>query len=157
MIFPNLLSSKHTYVAKPMQQVPKVRGVDMTPEQIDAIKRIVYSEVSNRPEDKKDLETRVLLNTAINRVGAYNKRGSKKTLKDVFEMPNQYQGFGTRLYKEYDKPRNVLEQQRKAQIDAIVNRLVAEGEQFKDNTEGAYYYKHVGDKIYYDANRPLFQ
>lgn len=136
----------------------RVRGQTFTEPDVDQLKRIIYSEVSNRPPDKQELEARILFNTAVNRMAAYNTKGQPRTLSGVLTAPNQYQGYNSPLYKQYDSPADSLSAKRKAQLDSITNKMIGEvsSGQFKDNTSGAYYYKHKDDKIYYDDKKPLF-
>lgn len=143
---------------RPQPIVEAKRNVPLSQDDINELRRIVFSEVSNRSVDKQDLETRVLLNTALNRVAENRKRGTHLTLRDVLTQPNQYQGYGTTLYKAYDRPHDVLTKERKRRLDAIIDNMVKEIEEgrFEDNTGGAFFYVHKGDKIYYD-NKPLFR
>lgn len=142
------------------QKIYNVRGAVLQAPDIDEARRIVFSEISNRAPEKQELETRILLNTAINRLNAYKAKGQDVTLTDVLRMKNQYQGYGTNQYKLYsEQATDTPTQKKKEQVDAIINRLLAEIEAgtFQDNTNGAFYYSHKGDKIYYDDRRPLFR
>lgn len=134
------------------------RGQTFGDPDVNQLKQIVYSEVSNRPKDKQELEARILFNTALNRMAESHRVGKSRTLTDVLTAPNQYQGYNSPLYKTYNAPSDALNLKRKEQLDGITDKLVSEvkGGTFADNTNGAFYYKHKGDKIYYDDKRPLF-
>lgn len=135
-----------------------VRGVELSDEDVAELRKIVYSEVSNRPKDKKDLEARILFNTALNRIAENRKKGKELTLAEVLKQPNQYQGYNTPLYQEYNRPKDFLSKTRQQQVDEVVNGMLADVDagKFEDNTNGAFYYQHKGDKIYYDDEKPLF-
>lgn len=143
----------------PAQYNLKDRGVQISDADINAFRPLLYGEVSNRTPDKQALEANVILNTALNRVRAFNEKGQKKTLSDVLAMPNQYQAFGGKQYNAYSNPPDAVSAAKKKQIDAIIDTIhqqIKTG-RYDDNTEGAYYYAHGKDgKIAYDNLRPLF-
>lgn len=152
--------SKTTYTAPVEPKTYTVRGVTFTDKDLEEAKRIIFSEISNRPADKQELEARVLMNTAINRAVEYSKKGKNVSLTEVFQQPNQYQGYNSPQYKLYsDQSANVLDAAKKSSISTITSKLQKEIEsgQFQDNTNGAFYYQHKGDKIYYDDRKPLFR
>lgn len=156
-----LFSGNSTTYTKPEEQQAAVydaRGVKFSDPEVDQLKRIIFSEVSNREPAKQELEARVLFNTAINRAKAYQDKGQQRSLTEVLTQPNQYQGYNSSLYKRYDAPGDAPTTQRKKQVEDITNKLIGEVQSgtFQDNTNGAYYYKHKGDRIYYDDSRPLF-
>jgi len=137
--------------------VESTRGVTVSPDDVRALLPIVYGEISNRSPKKQELEARVILNTALNRVKEYAKHGVKKTLKEVLEQPNQYQAFGGKQYKHYNATTTDSDAKH-ATVDQIVNKLVQEMQSgnFADNTNGAYYYVHKGNgSIEYDNKKPL--
>jgi hypothetical protein len=137
----------------------KDRNVQITEKDLDAMRPLLYGEISNRTPDKQELESHVIMNTALNRLKEYNARGQKKTLSDVVAMPNQYQAYGGPQYTNYFNPPDPVALAKKQQVDMIVDRIrdkIKKGE-FVDNTEGAYYYVHEKDgKIKYDNLRKLF-
>lgn len=137
----------------------KDRNVQLTDNDFEAMKPLLYGEVSNRTPDKQALEANVILNTVLNRMGEYRKRGKNKSLEEVISMPNQYQAYGGPQYKEYHAPSNPISAAKRKQIDAIVDAIkesVKRGEHV-DNTGGAYYYVHEKDgKIRYDNKKKLF-
>lgn len=134
-------------------------GVEISPEDEMELRKIVQSEVSNRGPKEIDLETDVLFNTAVNRVKAYREKGQDVKLVDVFRMPNQYQGYNTPLYKAYGTATTTLDKARQKKVDDSVNRVISQINDgtYKDVTNGAFYYQHKGDKIYYDDRKPLFK
>ena len=143
----------------PAQYHLKDRGVSVTDADIEAIRPVVYGEVSNRTPDKQALESHVIINTALNRVKEYNARGQKKSLSDVIAMPNQYQAYGGKQYQEYGNPSDPVALAKKKQIDLILDQIAEQirSGQYEDNTGGAYFYVHNPDQtISYDNKRPLF-
>lgn len=143
----------------PVQYELKDRGVSVSDEDLKAVRPLIYGEVSNRTPDKQALEANVILNTALNRVKEYGARGQKKTLRDVIAMPNQYQAYGGKQYKEYHAPSDPVALAKKKQVDAIIDEISKQIQagKYVDNTEGAYYYVHNPDStITYDNKRPLF-
>ncbi len=143
----------------PSQYSLKDRGVNISDADINAFRPILYGEVSNRTPDKQALEANVILNTALNRVKEYNMKGKKVSLSDVFAMPNQYQAYGGKQYKEYSNPSNVVSAAKKKQIDSIADDIFNQIKQgkYSDNTQGSYYYVHNPDgSINFDSKRPLF-
>ena len=137
----------------------KDRGVQITDEDIQAIRPLLYGELSNRTPEKQMLEANVILNTALNRMKAYESKGIKKSLAEVVAMPNQYQAYGSPQYKQYANPKDAPSLAKKKQVDAIVDTLhgkIRSGV-YPDTTNGAYYYIHNPDRtITYDDKKPLF-
>jgi hypothetical protein len=163
-LFINLIPAAHmSYTApetpKSQPELASVRGVNINKADFDNYARpVIYGEVTNRP-DKKDLESRVILNTAINRISAYKTKGKDRSLADVLSQPNQYQAYNGPQYNLYKSGGgNSLDKRKKEEVDRTLNDIWNEMKKgdFTDNTAGAYYYQHEGDKIYYDNKRPLF-
>lgn len=146
----------------PASQGLNVRGLSVNPADItNEFAPVLFGEVSNRTADKKELEARVILNTALNRMEAYAKRGTPKTLAEVLSMENQYQAYGGEQYNLYKAGTSTtLDTAKKQEVDQIIQKLIQEGKAgaFADNTEGSYYYVHNPDgSIKYDNKRPLFK
>lgn len=138
----------------------KNRGVDITDDDLSAIRPLIYGEVSNRDISKKELEANVIFNTAINRAREYSARNQPKTISEIIAMPNQYQAYGGKQYNLYNAPSNDLEKQKKIEVDMIIDKIAEQirNGTYDDNTEGAYYYIHTPDgKIQYDNKRKLFK
>lgn len=158
--FKSLFGGNTEATSTPAQQMKtyNVRGVQISEPEVNELKKIIFSEVSNREPAKQELEARVLFNTAINRAKAYQEAGKPRSLEDILTQPNQYQGYNSPLYKKYGQAADVLTSKRQTQVDDITDKMLGEVDQgtFKDTTNGAYYYQHKGDKIYYDDKRPLF-
>lgn len=152
------------YTAPPAPKVNeyhlKDRNVKLTDSDFEAMRPLIYGEISNRAPDKQAMESDVIFNTAINRVKAYSERGKNKTLADVVAMPNQYQAYNGPQYQEYHNPSNPVSAAKKKQVDLIVDNIrekIKNGE-YVDSTEGAYYYIHEKDgKIKYDNLKKLFK
>lgn len=158
------LSNFYVPTAQAAKPVPtsyqlKDRGATITDDDIEAFRPILYGEASNRNLDKKILEGDVIFNTALNRQKEYARKGQNKTIAEILAMPNQYQAYNSPQYKEYHNPVLPLSVKKKKEIDGIVEGIknrVKSG-QFKDNTQGAYFYTHnPDDTITYD-NKPLFK
>lgn len=135
------------------------RGATLTDADIEAFRPLLYGEVSNRNYDKKRLEGDVIFNTALNRQKEYARYGQNKTIAEILAMPNQYQAYGGPQYKEYASSTNPISAAKKKEVDAIVDEIKkkVQGGDFKDNTQGAYYYIHNPDtSITYDNAKPLF-
>lgn len=147
-------------MATPSRYTIKDRGIDITDEDLKAVRPLVYGEISNRNRAKKELEANVILNTALNRVRAYKDRGQPKTLAEVLSMPNQYQAYGGKQYNSYYNPPDPVAMAKKQEVDAILDAIAQQirtGD-YADNTEGAYYYIHNPDQsITYDNKRKLFK
>lgn len=122
---------------------------------------IVFGEVSNRPAEKQELEARVILTTALNRMKAHKERGREKSLDDILTEPNQYQAYKGEQYNIHRTgSSSASDAQKKQATDAIVAKLLEEvrGGTFKPLSERAYYYQHAPDgTIRYDDTRPLFK
>ena len=130
------------------------RGIDLSDDDIDELKHVLYSEIGNRSQEKRSLEADVVINTALNRVTENRSKGrGPQTLKEVLRQDNQYQGLGT---KQYEISKSGKGEARKNEaIDAALARLKS-GE-LEDNTNGAFYYIHNDDgTITYDDTRPLY-
>ena len=137
----------------------KNRGATVTDADIEALKPILYGEVSNRDFSKKTLEANVIFNTVLNRQKEYARKGQNKTISEILAMPNQYQAYNSPQYKEYSNPVLPLSIAKKKEIDMItksIHEQVKKGA-FLDNTQGAYYYTHKKDNsIMYDNEKQLF-
>ena len=102
----------------------------------------------------------MIFNTTLNRQREYAKYGQNRTIAEIIAMPEQYKAINGPQYKEYSTATNTLSIAKKKEVDAIVDAIkerVKRGN-FKDNTEGAYYYSHnkKDDSITYDNITPLF-
>lgn len=154
----------YTAAPQPVAPAPSVyslknRGVNITDDDFNSVRPLIYGEVSNRTPDKQELESNVILNTALNRMREYSARGQNKTLSDVISMPNQYQAYGGKQYQAYSNATDTPSLSKKKQIDMILDRIktqIQSGE-YPDNTQGSYFYIHNDDgTITYDNKRPLF-
>jgi len=135
------------------------RGVQISDADMQAMRPLLYGELSNRSPDKQNLEANVILNTALNRMKAYAANGQPKTLAQVVAMPNQYQAYGSSQYNQYANPPDAPSIAKKGQVDSIVNNIYGQikSGQYPDNTNGAYYYSHNKDgSITYDDTKKLF-
>lgn len=131
------------------------RGITLDDEDVAELRHILYSEIGNRSQDKRGLEARVVVNTALNRLAENRRRGrGPQTLAKVLREKNQYQGYGTKQYKLSKEGRG--DPDKNEAIDAVLTELGSG--QFADNTNGAFYYIHNDDEtITYDDARPLYK
>lgn len=148
--------------AMPDVEIANTRGVSIDKRQFDQIFRpIFYGEVSNRDVSKKELEARVILNTAINRLAEYKKLGKEVSFGDILTQPNQYQAYKGKQYENYISGNlDELGKQKKAEVDSVLNKLWGEvkGGNFQDITNNAFYYIHNrNDTITYDDKKKLFK
>ncbi len=151
--------AKAAAVPIPAQYNLKDRGIQISDDDINAFRPLLYGEVSNRTPDKQALEAHVIFNTALNRIKAYAEKGQKKSLADVISMPNQYQAYGGKQYQAYSNPADAPSLSKRKQVDAImdaIHKQIQSGN-YPDNTEGSYYYIHQPTgQITYDNKKPLF-
>jgi len=163
-LFSDKISYNRKPVSKPVEPISKNynlnnRQATINDSDFEALRPLIYGEVSNRNLGKKKLESDVIFNTALNRQREYASRGQNKTISEILAMPNQYQAYGGDQYNEYTNPSNSGSVLKKKEVDSIIDDIktrVKTGE-FKDNTEGAYYYIHNSDgSITYDNLKELF-
>ncbi len=131
-----------------MYSLPNRGGIQLSDSDIDAMRPLIYGEISNRARDKQELESHVIFNTVLNRMKEYATHGQKRTLSDVVAMPNQYQAYGGEQYRAYSNPPDVIAKKKKQQVDEIVDMIreqIRNGE-YIDNTGGAFYYIHNPDQ-----------
>lgn len=137
------------------------RNVIFTPHDVQELKPVIFAEVSNRTPDKQELEVRTILNTALNRIQQFKEKGIDKTLTEVLQMPNQYQGYLSKQYKLFKKGSgSMLDSKKVATTSALVDKVLKEimSGEFKDNTNGAAFYVHKPNgSIEYDNTKPLFK
>jgi hypothetical protein len=145
--------------AKAPSQSAKIRGQEIPGEEFDDIARIMYGEISNRPDDRKRLETQVILNVAANRVG---KPGfaNNESLPNVFRAPNQFQAYapdgievdGKRVKSQYQKARDgELDEMSQKKYEEI-RRMILELSNEPDITNGATFYVHANDGTIWYGN-----
>lgn len=137
----------------------KDRNVSITKRDMEAAKPIIFAEVSNRSPDKQMLETKTILNTAINRMQQYQERGINMTLKQVLEQPNQYQGFNSNEYRKYKGNGLFLDERKKKRINEMVDSVAdsMNSGTFTDNINGYVYYKHSPDGSIHTLPGKLFK
>lgn len=160
--FADKLLGRSTIVRKPdagpvkPYALPK-RGVDLDEGDLGELRNVLYAEISNRDPEKQKLETRVIVNTALNRIKEYAAKGRKLTLAEVLREPNQYQGYAPNDSKsQYAVAASGKGNTKKlAAIDEVLNEI--KGGKLDDNTNGAVFYKHNPDgSIVYDDKKRLY-
>lgn len=130
----------------------KVGDVELSEDDIAALRPLLFAEISNRERDKQALEARTIFEVALNRLTDKDKRWKAESLKDVLEQPKQFQGFtpGEGQYAAYLTPDDQLDEptrQKKQAVDAIVNNLLNEikSGQYQNQSPNMYFYTHRRD------------
>lgn len=129
-----------------------VRGMKLSNDDLSEASNILYSEVSNREPGRQQFETKNIINTALNRMA--DRPG--KTLTQILQQPNQYQGYapngitgkdGKTVQSQYQKVKagslDSMSQKKLKIIQDTLNGLKS-GE-FPDTTAGSQFYVHASD------------
>lgn len=128
----------------PMKFPIKDRNLEVTDEDLEEARKILFSEVSNRSPERQAFEARIIANTALNRMAQYAERGTPKTLSEVLREPNQYQGLGTPQYELAASGNMDYPSKKKMEvIEAIIEEIKNKG--LEDNTDGSVFYIHEPD------------
>lgn len=135
--------------------IDPVRKVQFDDSDTEELKKILYSEVGNRSQEKRALEATVIINTALNRLAENQKLGrGPQTLLGVLTADNQYQGYQSKQYKVATT--SEASPKKLAVIEEILTKL--KNGELTDNTNGAFYYIHNPDgTITYDDKRKLYK
>ena len=131
------------------------RGVQLGQNDLQTARNVLYGEVSNRSQEKRELEATTIMNTAINRLREnQNLSRGPQSLSGVLSQPNQYQAYNGSQYKIAAAGQGNT--QKLQAIDAVLNNV--KSGKLTDNTNGAYFYIHNPDQsITYDDTRPLYK
>ena len=123
--------------------------INITQEDLDAVRPVLFGEIGNRDLTKKELEARVIVNTVLNRAGEFKRLGTPKALREIVEDKNIYQAYGSDQYNLYKTPdkMNELDKKKKEEVDMIIDKIYGEiqSNSFKDNTNQAFNYIHNED------------
>lgn len=123
--------------------------IKITKKELDEIRGIFYGEIGNRDTAKKELEARVIMNTAMNRAGEFQRLGTPKTIGEIMQDKSIYQAYGGKQYDLYNNPdkMNELDKQKKAEVDMIIDKIYGEiqSNNFPDITNQAFNYIHNPD------------
>lgn len=135
----------------------KDRGVDISDDDLSEAQKILFSEVSNRTPDRQAFESKIILNTALNRMKQHKDRGTPKTLTQILQEPNQYQGYNSPQYKvaSATSTMDAPSKKKMAQIESVLAEIRANG--LADNTNGSAFYTHKKDGSIWLKSGPLFQ
>jgi hypothetical protein len=136
-------ASTQTYTRPQATSTPtyNVRGMQLTDQDLQTARNVLFGEISNRTPDKQQLEARTILNTALNRISQYKANGKNLSLQQVLSAPNQYQAYGGSEYNRLASGQATTTDQPKLDsIDAVLSELKTG--QFPDTTGGRVYYKH---------------
>ena len=133
-----------------------IRNNKISEADLEESKAILFGEISNRPPEKQKLEAQTILNTAFNRIEEYGKRGMKKTLTEVLQMPNQYQAYMGKQYKKFKS--GFTEELDNPKIDSI-NSVIDEVKSgtFQNNIGASVFYSHKPDGRIIATNNKLFK
>lgn len=147
----------------------KDRGIKLNEADLAELNHVLMGEVGNRGPIKSKLEATTIINTALNRMKEYAANGQPKSLVEVLQMPNQYQGYLPEGIKSPDGSVKQSQYQlsKTGQLDALskpkfdtikqVTDTLKSGN-FSDTTQNAYYYSHLPNgEIQYDNTKPLLQ
>jgi len=123
----------------------KDRGVDLDENDMGELRNVLYAEISNRDPEKQKMESRAIVNTALNRIPQYKEKGKTLRLSDVLREKNQYQGYNPDDPKsQYMVAKSGKGNAKKlAAIDEVLNEI--KGGEFKDTTDGKVFYVHEDD------------
>lgn len=118
-----------------------IRGTQVTDRDLHELRNVMFGEVSNRTPDRQEFESRVIANTALNRIPQYAEKGKKLALADVLAQPNQYQAYGGSEYNRIAKgATTTVDKQKLDAIDKIIGEIKAG--KLADTTDGAVFYQH---------------
>ena len=130
--------------------VLKDRGVMISKEDIEkSLKPMLYSEAAphgegrgQRPKEKVELEMRAIMNTVFNR-----SKNRQKTVSEIINEPNQYQGVTSKKFKNFATTTDPIEKQQIDFINETFDKIVSEIQNgtFQDNVGGAEFYGHLKD------------
>lgn len=141
---------------KPDAGVYWIRDNQISHNDLEEAKAILFGEISNRSTDKQLLEAKTILNTAFNRMDEYRKKGKNYTLTEVLQMPNQYQAYKGKQYNKYKSGQiEELDKRKIKAIDEILN-TVKNGE-FQNNVGDSVFYVHKDDGRIIVDDRKLFK
>jgi hypothetical protein len=144
-----------SYTASPANSSPggvyDVRGLKLNDNDLSEARDILFAEVSNRGGDRRSFEVENVMNVAVNRALA-----KKKTLTEVLQEPNQFQGYapqgvtvkgGEVVDSQYQKIKkgdlNELDKRKLKEIETALQSFKTG--KFKDRTGGAQFYVHASD------------
>lgn len=145
---------------KPDAPVYWIRDNKISHNDLEEAKAVLFGEISNRTPDKQQLEAQTILNTAFNRMEEYNARNHKGrsdwTLKEVLQMPNQYQAYGGKQYNKYKSGQlEDLDKQKLKAIEKVIGDV--QNGSFINNIEDRVFYVHKPDGRIIADDRKLFK
>lgn len=133
------------------------RGVNVTDQDLEEAKKILFAEVSNRKPERQQFESKIILNTALNRMKQYQEKGTPKTLTQVLQEPNQYQGYNSPQYKlaAASTTMDVPSMKKIKVIEGVLADIRNNG--LADSTNGSVFYSHKPDGSIWLKAGPLFK
>lgn len=147
-----LNGNKMVYTAQ-ASETPKVinikdRNLNLTQDDLEEAKHVIFGEVSNRAPELQAMETKMILNTALNRMKEYEARGTPKTLTEVLQQKNQYQAYTpdkatSQYFMSKHDTLDELSRKKRQVVEDTLNSVQA-GD-FADDTKGMVYYVHNND------------
>lgn len=131
------------------------RGLSIDDTDLEEARKILFSEISNRAPERQMFESKIILNTALNRMKQYAERGTPKTLSEVLKEPNQYQGYNSKQYQlAAAGTLDTLAQKKMATVEGVLADIRANG--LKDDINGSVFYIHKPDGSIWLKSGPLF-
>ena len=156
---PKTLEAKNLFMNEadlPKSYTIHDRGVSISDTDLSEAQKILFAEVSNRKPERQAFESKIILNTAINRMKQHQDRGTPKTLTEVLQEPNQYQGYNSKQYQLAAAGKlDSLSQKKMQQIEGVLSDIRANG--LQDSTNGSVFYIHKKDGSIWLKTGPLFQ
>lgn len=144
--------NKATYVKQyapaPTAYQIKDRNLSVTPQDLEEAKHVIFGEVSNHGPEFQTAETKMILNTALNRMKEYEARGTPKTLTEVLQQRNQYQAYRpkeptSQYFMSKQDTLDELSRKKRQVVEDTLNTVQAGN--FADDTKGMVYYVHNQD------------
>lgn len=118
------------------------RKVRVNKEDLDELRKVLFAEVGSRGPEKTELEARTVTDVALNRLA--NGFGKAKTLKDVLTARMQFQGYNSKLYKDFERASKTEGGKKRLEaIDKIIAELKAGT--LTDSLGGYQFYVHLPD------------
>ena len=153
-LFDGPLGSNTTTFTRYPTGTYNVRGINVKDSDINQAAKILYGEVSNRTPDKQSLETKNIINVAINRVLS-NPKKYGGSLTAVLEQPNQFQSYAPKGIKtkkgvvqsQYQKLQSgMIDLNTDKKFQTIKNTLEEmKSGNFPDTTGKQQFYVHASD------------
>ena len=151
-------SSNASYTSNTPAPAPtyNVRGANLSNQDLQTLRNVLFAEISNRNPTKQALEAKTITNTALNRIQQYNANGKQYGLHQVLTEPNQYQGYNSPEYQRIASGQTTTtDAQKLNSIDGVIGQMKTGN--FPDNTGGKVFYHHDNTGKIWLANGSLYK